>query len=73
MDSISNTSVQFQFQIIKDNCNPIFDETFEYFLSQGELGNKQLEVTVGTQKALFSTGNILGQVQNSQILSNMLL
>ncbi|XP_074032959.1 extended synaptotagmin-like protein 2 [Leptinotarsa decemlineata] len=50
-------------QVVKDNCNPVFDETFEYVLSQGEIGSKQLEVTVGTQKQLFYTSsNILGQV-----------
>ncbi|KAJ8965164.1 hypothetical protein NQ314_004307 [Rhamnusium bicolor] len=50
-------------QVIKDNCNPIFDESFEYVLNQIELGTKQLEVTVGTQKQLFySSSNILGQV-----------
>ncbi|CAG9823459.1 unnamed protein product [Phaedon cochleariae] len=50
-------------QVIKDNCNPIFDETFEYVLSEGEVGSKQLEVTVGTQKQLFYTSsNVLGQV-----------
>ncbi|ENN81663.1 hypothetical protein YQE_01938, partial [Dendroctonus ponderosae] len=48
-------------QIIKDNCNPVFDETFEFILNQAELGSKQLEITVGTQKQLFSS-NVLGQV-----------
>ncbi|CAH0557885.1 unnamed protein product [Brassicogethes aeneus] len=49
--------------VVKDNCNPIFDESFEYVINQGELSNKQLEVTVGTQKQLFySSSNILGQV-----------
>ncbi|KAJ8920620.1 hypothetical protein NQ315_004759 [Exocentrus adspersus] len=50
-------------QVIKDNCNPIFDESFEYVLNPTELVMKQLEVTVGTQKQLFySSSNILGQV-----------
>lgn len=50
-------------QVIKDNCNPVFDESFEYVLNPAELGTKQLEVTVGTQKQLFySSSNILGQV-----------
>ncbi|KAL1497143.1 hypothetical protein ABEB36_008149 [Hypothenemus hampei] len=48
-------------QVVKDNCNPVFDETFEYVINQAELTNKQLQVTVGTQKQLFSS-NILGQV-----------
>lgn len=47
--------------MVKDNCNPVFDETFEYVINQAELYNKQLEVTVGSQKQLFSS-NSLGQV-----------
>ncbi|RZB39110.1 C2 domain containing protein [Asbolus verrucosus] len=50
-------------QMIKDDCNPTFDESFEYVLSQGELNTKQLEVTVASQKQLFYTGsNVLGMV-----------
>ncbi|KAJ8961096.1 hypothetical protein NQ318_008772 [Aromia moschata] len=50
-------------QVIKDNCNPIFDERFEYVLNPAELVTKQLEITVGTQKQLFySSSNVLGQV-----------
>lgn len=48
---------------IKDNCNPVYDESFEYTLSPGELKSKQLEVTVVTQKFLFqSSSNVMGQV-----------
>lgn len=49
-------------QVVKDNCNPVFDITFEYVLSQGELHTQQLEVTVATQKQLFSGSNTMGQV-----------
>ncbi|XP_066139999.1 extended synaptotagmin-2 isoform X1 [Euwallacea fornicatus] len=48
-------------QVIKDNCNPVFDETFEYVINQAELVGKRLEVTVCSQKQLF-TNNSLGQV-----------
>ncbi|KAK9694869.1 C2 domain [Popillia japonica] len=49
--------------VIKDNCNPMFDEKFEYLISQGELNSQQLEVTVCTQKQLFYTSsNVMGQV-----------
>ncbi|XP_017782966.1 PREDICTED: extended synaptotagmin-2 isoform X2 [Nicrophorus vespilloides] len=49
--------------VIKDNCNPIFDEQFEYVISQGELTSQQLEITVCTQKQLFySSSNVLGQI-----------
>lgn len=50
-------------QVVRDNCNPIFDETFEYILSQGELNTKQLEVTIASHKQLFYSGNnVLGLV-----------
>ncbi|XP_060517308.1 extended synaptotagmin-2 isoform X1 [Cylas formicarius] len=50
-------------QVIKDNCNPVYEEIFEYVINQAEVNNKQLEVTVCTQKQLFySSSNILGQV-----------
>ncbi|KAF5284987.1 hypothetical protein FQA39_LY16852 [Lamprigera yunnana] len=48
--------------VVKDNCNPVFDTTFEYILSQGELHTRQLEVKVATQKQLFSGSNTMGQV-----------
>ncbi|XP_073983469.1 extended synaptotagmin-like protein 2 isoform X2 [Rhodnius prolixus] len=47
-------------ETIKDNCNPVYDETFEYIMSQGELSNRQLEVTVLTQKTWKSP--VMGQV-----------
>lgn len=51
------------FQVIKDNCNPVYDENFEYLISQAELNGKQLEVSVVTQKKLFTSGsNVMGQV-----------
>ncbi|CAG9863137.1 unnamed protein product [Phyllotreta striolata] len=50
-------------QVIKDNVNPIFDESFEYVISQGEISSKLLEVTACTQKQLiYSRSNVLGQV-----------
>ncbi|CAG9768629.1 unnamed protein product [Ceutorhynchus assimilis] len=33
-------------QVITTSKNPVFDETFEFILSQEELGHKQLEVSV---------------------------
>lgn len=51
------------FKVIKDNCNPVFDETFEYSISHDELEHKSLEVTVCTQKQLFkASSNIMGKV-----------
>lgn len=48
---------------MKDNCNPTFDEQFEYVVSQGDLGTRTLEVSVCTQKGWLSTGSkVMGQV-----------
>lgn len=50
--------------MVKDNCNPVFDETFEYAINQEELEHKQLEVTICTQKQLFqSSSNTMGKVR----------
>lgn len=45
---------------VKDNCNPVYDETFEYIMSQGEMISRQLEITVLTQKTWKSP--VMGQV-----------
>lgn len=49
---------------IKDNCNPVYEATFEYIISKAELNNTELEVTVATQKG-FSIGGspIIGMVR----------
>lgn len=50
--------------VLKDNCNPVYDEQFEYVVSQGDLNERVLEVSVCTQKAwLSSSNNIMGQVR----------
>lgn len=49
--------------VIKDNCNPTFDAEFEYVISTAELQTTELEVTVATQKGLFSGGSpVIGAV-----------
>jgi hypothetical protein len=45
---------------VKDNCNPVFDATFEYIISSAELHSSSLEITVATQKMIGSP--ILGMV-----------
>lgn len=40
---------------VKDNCDPVFDATFEYVISNAELMNSELEVTVCTQKGFFGS------------------
>lgn len=47
--------------VVKDNCNPVYDATFEYLISTAELNSSVLEVTVCTQKVIGSP--ILGQVK----------
>ena len=49
--------------VMKDNCNPVFDEQFEYVVSQADLNSRTLEVSVCTQKGWLSTGsNVMGQL-----------
>lgn len=47
--------------VVKDNCNPTYDATFEYLISSAELNSSSLEVTVCTQKVIGSP--ILGMVK----------
>lgn len=47
--------------VMKDNCNPVFDTTFEYLMSIAELNSSQLEVTVATDKLIGSP--ILGMLK----------
>lgn len=47
--------------VIKDNCNPTFDATFEYLISIAELNSSQLEVTVATDKLIGSP--VLGMLK----------
>lgn len=52
--------------VMKDNCNPVFDEQFEYVVSQADLNSRTLEVSVCTQKGWLSTGsNVMGQLHLS--------
>lgn len=47
--------------VIKDNCNPVYDATFEYLMSIAELNSSALEVTVATDKLIGSP--ILGMLK----------
>ncbi|GLH00862.1 Synaptotagmin 1 [Gryllus bimaculatus] len=50
-------------ETLKDNLNPVYDERFEYLMSQAELNSSQLEVSVVTKKSwLSSQSPVLGQV-----------
>ncbi|KAG5886719.1 hypothetical protein JTB14_030785 [Gonioctena quinquepunctata] len=48
-------------KVITDNCDPIFEETFEYLLSLSELPNNKLVLTVKSKKIFFNS-NIIGQI-----------
>lgn len=50
--------------VVKDNCNPVYDATFEYLISMAELMQSELEVTVCTQKGFLSGGSpIIGMLK----------
>lgn len=50
--------------VVKDNCNPVYDATFEYIISSAELLMSELEVTVATQKGFLSGGSpVIGIVK----------
>lgn len=49
--------------VVKDNCDPVYDATFEYIISPAELNGSELEVTVCTQKGFLSGGSpVIGMV-----------
>lgn len=53
-------------QTVKDNCDPVYDATFEYIISPAELNGSELEVTVCTQKGFLSGGSpVIGMVCKS--------
>ncbi|CAG9823457.1 unnamed protein product [Phaedon cochleariae] len=47
-------------KVIMDNCDPVFEETFEYLMSVSDLSNNKLLLTVKSKK--FFNSNVLGQV-----------
>ncbi|XP_037945716.1 extended synaptotagmin-2 isoform X2 [Teleopsis dalmanni] len=52
--------------VVKDNCNPVYDATFEYLISTAELMQTELEVTVCTQKGFLKGGSpIIGMLKLS--------
>lgn len=50
--------------VVKDNCNPVYDATFEYIISAPDMMSMELEVTVATQKGILSGGSpVIGIVR----------
>ncbi|XP_018563216.1 extended synaptotagmin-1 isoform X1 [Anoplophora glabripennis] len=54
-------SIKHKTKVITDNCDPVFEETFEYLLTQTELSRSKLILTVKSKKMFFNS-NIIGQV-----------
>ncbi|XP_055847648.1 extended synaptotagmin-2 isoform X2 [Episyrphus balteatus] len=51
---------------IKDNCNPVYEATFEYVISSAEIMQTDLEVTVCTQKGFLYGGSpVIGMLKIS--------
>ena len=53
--------------VIKDDCNPVYDERFEYEISANELTQRTLEVSVINKKGVFhlQRSPLMGQVSVS--------
>lgn len=57
--------------VVKDNCDPVYDATFEYIISPAEMNNSELEVTVCTQKGFLYGGSpLIGMVKSFQFSFN---
>uniref|UniRef100_T1J7Z1 Extended synaptotagmin-2 n=1 Tax=Strigamia maritima TaxID=126957 RepID=T1J7Z1_STRMM len=49
-------------QVLKNTCNPVYDETFDYVINQNDLHNFQLLVTVNNRSSsVFSKTSVIGQ------------
>lgn len=50
-------------QVIKNNLNPVFDETFEFSLKQEEIADRDLELTIRNDTKFFSSNiKVMGVV-----------
>ncbi|CAL1546958.1 unnamed protein product [Lymnaea stagnalis] len=54
-----SSSAKKRTKVIKDNLNPVFDETFEYPVSQQEIVKRTLEVTVKNEVGIFSSSETM--------------
>lgn len=48
--------------MIQDNCNPVYNQTFEYLVSETELHKQKLIATVKTKVKFSLHNNVIGQV-----------
>jgi hypothetical protein len=53
-----------------DNCNPIYNDDFEYVMSEGELHGRKLEVSVvSNKKSMFASNPLMGQVCKRKLVT----
>jgi hypothetical protein len=56
-----------------DNCNPIYNDDFEYVMSEGELHGRKLEVSVvSNKKSMFASNPLMGQVRRCKLVNTLL-
>jgi C2 domain len=56
-----------------DNCNPIYNDDFEYVMSEGELHGRKLEVSVvSNKKSMFASNPLMGQVRRYELVNTLL-
>jgi C2 domain len=56
-----------------DNCNPIYNDDFEYVMSEGELHGRKLEVSVvSNKKSMFASNPLMGQVRRFKLANTLL-
>nr|CAH7748594.1 unnamed protein product [Callosobruchus chinensis] len=48
-------------KVIVDSCDPVFEETFEYLVSESDLLNSKLVLTTKSKKVFFNS-DVIGQV-----------
>ncbi|CAH1098447.1 unnamed protein product [Psylliodes chrysocephalus] len=59
-------------KVIMDNCDPVFEETFEYLISNSDLPNYKLVLTVKSKKVFNSyiVGQVILNLKNFQHLED---
>ncbi|XP_033732224.1 extended synaptotagmin-1-like isoform X3 [Pecten maximus] len=51
---LPDKSTKHKTKIVKNNLNPVFDETFEFEVSPGEVKEKRLDITIRNDTSVFS-------------------
>ncbi|QQP49966.1 Extended synaptotagminlike protein 2a [Caligus rogercresseyi] len=58
-------------EVVRDSCNPVYDEEFNYDLPVEKLGSTQLEVSVIDKKGIFSKSPLMGRAVVDFVNSNI--